>query len=100
MVSEGYQVVGIGKRDDSFALNLGHREQMLQDVYYSLSQSCGEVVEDQVRVDLRHVRQLLIDVVSQNHILQPEIDSRPDRQVADNHPVRLSSMLVQYDHVG
>lgn len=50
-------------------------------------------------IDLGHIGQLLIDVVSEDDILQTEIDSWAHRQVRDNHAIGLAAVLVEDYHV-
>lgn len=100
MVPKRYHVVVVGEGDNSFGIHLGHWEQVLEYIDDALAQLRGEVVENQVRVCFRHVGYLLLDVVSQHHVLQPEVDSRPYRQMAQDHAVGHASVLVQNDHIG
>ena len=54
VVTERYEIVVISERDDSLAVLLGYGEEVLQDAHASLAQLSFHVVEDQVRVLLRH----------------------------------------------
>lgn len=72
---------------------------MLQYVNHSLTQCGAEIVENQVRVDFWHVRQLLVNIMSQDDILQAKVYCRPNREMRDNHTIWLASMLMENDHV-
>ena len=50
-------------------------------------------------VNLRHIGQLLINIMPQDNILQPKIYGGPHRQMANNHTIGLPPMLMQNDHI-
>ena len=52
-----------------------------------------------MRIDFRHVGQFLVNIVSQHNILQPDINSGSNRQMTNNHPIGLSSVLMQDYHI-
>lgn len=45
-------------------VRLGDWKEMLKGCLDSLAKTCGEVVENEMRVDLRHSLQFFVDVVS------------------------------------
>ena len=73
MVSETYHIVIVGEGDYPLGVRLGHGEQMLEDIFNSLSQWGVEVVENQMGVYLRHILHFLLYVVTQHYVLQPKV---------------------------
>lgn len=72
-----------------------HWEEMLKSCLNSLAKTGGEVVEDEMRIDLRHCLQFLVDIVSQHNILKAKVESWPNRQVAKDESIGLATMLMQ-----
>jgi hypothetical protein len=99
VVPERYQIVSIVKCDHSLALDFGNRENMFQNIGDSLAKLSAEIIENQMWVNFGHVRQLLVYIMPENYILQSEIHSGANRQMADNHAVRLPSMLMQNHNI-
>lgn len=52
---------------------------MLKSCLNSLAEAGGEVVEDEMRIYLRHCLQLFVDIVSQHDILEAKVESWPNR---------------------
>lgn len=72
---------------------------MFQNVHDSLSKRSCEVVENEMWINFRHVWKFLIDIVSQHYILQSNVNRRPNREMTDDHTIRLASMLMQHNHI-
>jgi hypothetical protein len=89
VVREGHHPLGI---------LLGHREQVLQDIRCPLSQLARKVVKDQVRECFRDCA-VVLDIMSQDHIVQCEERRWSMREVRNNHAVGLSTVLVQDDQI-
>jgi hypothetical protein len=99
VVSETDEIVFVRESDDSAGIGLSHGEEMLESCLHPEAELSCEIIEDEVRIDLRHGLQLLIHVVSQHHILHSEVESGTDWQVANNETIGLSSMFMQQHQI-
>ena len=99
MMSKADKVRIVLECHHAFRVNLGQREQILQDIWDSITQSCVEIIEDQVWEGLAHWIYFIFEVMSQHDIGETEISCRSERQMADNHTVWLSSGFVKNDHI-
>lgn len=82
VVSKADYVVLVGEGYDPLRIGLGDWEEMLQGSLDPQAQTSCEVVEDEMRVDLGHGLQFLVDIVTQDHVLEAEVESGPNRQMA------------------
>ncbi len=98
VVAEGDVIVVIGEGDDTLAVCLGHGEEVPQDVLDAFAQSRLQIMEDEVRVLLRHGPDVG-DVVPHHNVRHIEIGRRSVRQVADDQCVRLAAVLVHHHEI-
>lgn len=77
-------ILFIGEGYDPFGVWLGYGKDMLEGSLDPLSQAALEVMEDQMRIYLGHVGYLLIDIMTEYHVLQSEIQGWTNRQMADD----------------
>lgn len=54
MMPKADYVLFVGQSDNSLGVWLGDRENILKGCLYSKSKGCVEIIEDQMRIDLRH----------------------------------------------
>ena len=94
-----YQIILIRERYHPLTVYFGDGEQVLKYVAYSLAQGSCEIVEYQVRVRLGYRLYFLIDVMPENHILQPKVRCGAQREMTNYHPIWLTSMLMQNNHI-
>lgn len=83
-----YKVILVRKRHYPLAVLLGDREEVLEDVLYTLSEFGAEVLEDEVGVLFGNSRRLVRpNVMPQCDIVQRKVNSRSVREVRNNHGV-------------
>lgn len=101
VVSEGDEVRVIGEGEHALGVLLGHGEEVGEQRAEALAQRRLEVVEDEVRIRLRHggLALLLLDVVPHDAVGQREEGCRPVRQMADDERIRLAARLLHHDQV-
>ena len=86
MVSEGDEIIVVGKGHDAFAVFLGNGEEVFQNIGGALSEFGGEVIEDEVGECFRDGA-VILDVVTQNHVVECEKCCWSVREVRNNHAV-------------
>lgn len=67
---------------DPLRIRLCYGKKMLQGCLNPQAQACCEVVEDQVRIYLRHGLQFLVDIMTQDYILKAKVEGGSNRQMA------------------
>mmetsp|Transcript_48775 Transcript_48775/g.114173 ORF Transcript_48775/g.114173 Transcript_48775/m.114173 type:complete len:263 (+) Transcript_48775:143-931(+) len=96
VVAERDVVLAVDARDDARRVRAAHGEEVLKHRAHALAERRGEVLEDEVREDLRHVH-CPLNVVAQDRVGEVEVGGRPVGHVRDDEPVRLAARLM-HDH--
>ena len=100
-MSEENVVALIMKRDTSLALELRLiMEQSPQHSGRRMTQSRSEIVQDHFRPVSGNLPEILLDLLSNLDIAEPEMSGRTLGQVGDEHAVGYAIVLVDDDDVG
>lgn len=97
-MSERHVIVVIGERDDPFAVYLGDRVQVLENVHRPLAQRRFEIMEDQMGELLGHGADVG-HVVPHDDVRQIEVRGRAVRHVANDQRVGDAAVLVHHDEI-
>mmetsp|Transcript_25435 Transcript_25435/g.77190 ORF Transcript_25435/g.77190 Transcript_25435/m.77190 type:complete len:206 (-) Transcript_25435:396-1013(-) len=98
VMSERDEVRLIDEGNDTLGIRLGNWKKVLQYCADTSANLRGQIVQDEVRICLRHVGGAL-DIVTHRHVHQPKVCRRAVRQMSHNKAVRHAPVFLQDDQV-